>query len=429
MSHLGTYLKPRETIMNKKGALGILTAIAIASTAIFTVGGVYTVDPTEYIVEKTVNGTVAVKTDPTWYVNYGTQTAYNKLAVLDFTTDDTEASKDRMPYRVKYNDAKGVVHGALTVTFPSNKDQRLALYGDYSSQSAVMDLLVDKALQGALDKTAVLMKSQEAYMTHRALFREYALDQLEYGLYKTYIETIEEVDSEGKITKTDVTRIAYVKDDNGKDTTEPLRASHSPLAQYGIQVQNLDITQMDFDDKTVDQIDLRRDSENAVIISKANADKAAQETKEQQQLALKQKAIDEGKAKAEAAVQVVQANRDKDLAIIVAQRKVSVSSELITQRENELKAARKEAEARTVTSTAEAAARDRLIKSGGELSADQKTTIEVNRAWADAYARKAVPQYNVGDVAQAGSSMDSTQAAMQTLSLKAASQMINSEAK
>lgn len=411
--------------MNMKGAFIALAAVGAMIAGGFVIGGVYTVDPTEYIVEKTVNGTVSVKNEPTWFVNYGTQTAYNKLAVLDFTTDDTEASKDRMPYRVKYNDAKGAVHGALTVTFPTNKDQRLALYGDYSSQGAVMDLLVDKALQGALDKTAVLMKSQEAYMTHRALFREYALDQLEKGLYKTYIETVEVKDSEGKITKTDVTRIAYVKDDNGKDTTEPLRASASPLAQYGIQVQNLDITQMDFDDKTVDQIDLRRDSENAVIISKANADKAAQETKEQQQLALKQKAIDEGKAKAEAAVQVVEANRDKELAEIVAKRKVSVSAELITQRDNELKAARKEAEARTVTSTAEAAARDRLIKSGGELSAEQQTQIAINQAWAEAYAKKAVPQYNVGDVAMGDSSMDATQSAMQTLSLKAATELVN----
>lgn len=413
--------------MNMKGAFIALAAVGALATGAFTIGGFHSVDNSEYQVVKTFNGNTSIKATPGWYVNYGTEDTYRFLGSLDFAAgaDDT-ATRDRKGYAVKYNDAEGVVEGTLYVDFPDDQINRMKIHSKYGSQAAAMSM-VDKAMGEAFNLTAGLMKSQEAYMTHRAIFRQYALDQLKNGLYQTYVETTETVSKDGTVTTESVTKIAYEKDAEGNSTGIPMRSAKSTLANYGISVSDFSLTYMGFDEKTEVQIDKRRDAENAVLISKANAEKAAQETIEQEQIALKNKAITEGKAKEEASRQIVEANRDKELAEIDAQMKVSVAKELEQQRKNELAAAKLESQSITVLSTAQAAAKDRLIKSGGQLSAAQQTEIAINEAWAEAYAKKAVPQYNVGDAAMGDSSMDSTQSAMQTLSLKAATELVNKQ--
>lgn len=411
--------------MNLKGALTGLALLGGLATAGFIIGGVYTVDNGEYVIEKAVSGTTTVQGTPSWYVNYGSEQTYKFLATIDFTTDVVEgATKDRDPIDVNYNDAMGNVQGTLAVEFPTLKDHRKALHAKYGSQKNAVNLLVDKALQEAFNMTAVLMKSQEAFMTHRAIFRQYALDQLENGLYQTYVEEVSETDDKGVVTKNNVTKIRYILDDKGVSTGVPARSAKSPLAKYGIKVSDLSITRMGFDPKTLRQIDVRRDSENAVIISKANADKAAQEAKEQAQIALKNQAIESGKANVIKARAVINANREKELAIIKAQMKVAQAEELANQRDNEYTAAQKEALTIEVISVAKAAAADREIKAGGNLSSEQKTRIEINKAWATAHAKKAVSQYVVGNADATGVNLNATQEAMQALSLKAARDLI-----
>lgn len=411
----------------KKAMLGLSVLGAIVTVG-FVAGGFHSVNNSEYHVVKSVSGATHIEGKPDWYVNYGTNDVYKFLGSLDFSRKtEPDSTRDRNGYAVKYNDAEGVVEGTLYVDFPEDKVNRMKIHSKFGNQRAAM-AMVDKAMGEAFNLTAGLMKSQEAYMTHRALFRQYALDQLQNGLYQTYVEETTTVSEDGTETKSAVTKIAYQKDAEGNTTNIPLRAAASPLDKYGITVSEFSLTYMGFDDKTEIQIDKRRDAENAVLISKANAEKAAQETIEQQQIALKNKAVAEGAANAEAAVQVVNANRDKELAVIAAQKQVAQAQELENQREAELAAAKLEAQSIEVLSIANADAKDRLIKSGGQLSAEQQTQIAINQAWADAYARKAVPQYNVGDAAMGDSSMDATQSAMQTLSLKAVQQMVNGPA-
>lgn len=400
--------------MNMKGAFLGLAAVAALAVGGFTVGGFHSVDNSEYQVVKTFNGATSIKAKPGWYVNYGTEDTYRFLGSLDFASgsDDT-ATRDRKGYAVKYNDAEGVVEGTLYVDFPEDKDHRMKIHSKFGSQAGAMSM-VDKAMGEAFNLTAGLMKSQEAYMTHRALFRQYALDQLQNGLYQTYVEEEITTSEDGTVTKSYTTKIAYVKDAEGKSTGVPLRAAKSPLEKFGITVSDFTLTYMGFDQKTEIQIDKRRDAENAVLISKANAERAAQETIEQEQIALKQKAIDEGQANAEAAVQIVEAKRDKQLAEIDAKMKVAVAKELEQQRTNELAAAKLEAKSITVLSTAEAAAKDRLIKSGGQLSAEQQTRIQIATVLAEGFANAQRPTTLVTSGGAEGSNGELTGTSLDT---------------
>lgn len=411
--------------MKMKHAFLALASVAAVGAGIFTVGGLHTIDNGEYAVVKSFNGTTKIIDEPGWFVNYGTETFYPDYMSMDFGGDrDAAASLVISPMAVKYAEGgQGTIKGNVQIQMPVLEVDRMRLHEKFGGKKAFMSQLIQNTTGEALTFTAGLMESQEAYMTHRAQFRTYAKDQLQKGLYATRMEEMVRKDSKGEDVKT--IKAVPLKGTDGKF----LRQDNSPFSQFGVIVTQFNIQDWDFEKATMDRIAEKRDAENKVITSRARTETAEQDKKEAEAIAAKNKAIAEGNAQAKAAVQVVNANRDKQLAVIAAKRKVDVAKELKNQRGAELEAAKLEAQSITVMSKAEAAAKDRLIKSGGKLSAEQQTRIEINKAWAEAYAKKAVPQYNVGDTAQAGSSMDATQGAMQTLALKAASQMVNGQAK
>lgn len=406
--------------MNLKGMTVGLSVLAAVAAIGFTAGGFHTVDNGEYVVVKSVSGSTKIIDEPGWYVNYGTETYYPDYMTLDFGGDrNASADASIAPIAVKYAEGgQGNIRGNVQVALPKLQEQRMALHEKFHGPKAFMSQLVTNTTGEALTFTAGLMESQEAYMTHRAQFRTAAKDQLQKGLYATKMEKMTRVDSKGG----EVVSIKAIPltDEAGKT----VRQDDSPFAQFGVTVTQFNIQDWDFEKATMDRIAEKRDAENKVITSRARTETAEQDKKEAEAIAAKNKAIKEGQAQAAAAVQIVNANRDKELAVIVAQRKVDVAKELKNQRGAELEAARLEAKAIEVMSVAEAEAADRKIKAGGVLSAEQRTQIAINEAWADAYARKAVPQYNVGDNGQGGSSMDSTQQAMQTLTLKAAQDLV-----
>lgn len=335
----------------------------------------------------------------------------------DAVTDYTYAPS------VKYNEGGiGWVKGTVQFALPEDPEKMLDLHKKFRTASNLQTTLMLRTTEEALQFTAGLMSSQEAYMTHRTQFRSYAKDQLDNGIYATKLVAKETMGADGK-TKTEQLPEIIIGD-NGK----PVRADVSPIDNYGITLTQFTIKDWDFEQKTKDQIALKRDAENAVITSKARTAEAEQARLEAIALAARDKARAQGRAEVVKAREVVNAERKKELKIIEAESKVEQAQQLELQRQAELKATRLEAQSIEVSSKARAEANDRLIKSGGQLSAEQRTAIEVNKVWADAFARKAVPTYNIGDSDQAGSSMNASQQAMQTLSLKAMRDMVAQQA-
>lgn len=432
--------------MTKKGTLAVLAA----SVAIIGLGagllGFHSLDNGERAVARDFFGNTKVITEAGPFYNFlGDVEVYPDFMGLDFTSMPQRQGKvgegdnarvvtinaDTLPAdtvvtdftyapEVKYNEGGiGWIRGNVQFALPDDADLMLALHKKFKTPSNLQTSLMLRTTEEALQFTAGLMSSQEAYMTHRTQFRSYAKDQIDNGLYATELVTVESTGADGEIKKEQLPQISL------NDKGLPVRADESPIDTYGIKLTQFNIKDWDFEQKTKDQIALKRDAENEVITSKARTAKAEQAKLEAKAVADKNQAVAEGEANVIKARRVIEANQAKELAIIEAQRKAEVAAELITQRDNELQAAQKEAEARTVSSIAEAAARDRLIKSGGELSAEQKTLITVNQSWADAYAKRPVPQYNMGDSTQAGTSMDAAQGAMQAVQLKSITDLVN----
>ena len=372
--------------MSKSKVLVGLALFASVITGGFVVGGFHSIDLGEYHVVKSFNGATSIKDKPGWYVNWGTEEVYPKFLSMDFS--GSEAAKGSLvisPFGVKYSEGgTGTIEGNVQIEMPSDKENRMKIHNKFGSKAGFMSQLIRNATGEALTFTAGLMESQEAYMTHRAQFRTAAKDQLVAGLYATNMVPTTRTDAKGDDV---ITITAEPRMSNGQF----VRQDESPLTQYGVLLTQFNIQDWNFEEATMTRIAEKRDAENKVITSRARTETAEQDKKEAEAIAAKNKAIKECAAEAAAAVQLVNAERDKKLAIIAAKKKVSVAKELEQQRKNELAAARLEAQAIEVMSIAEAEAADRKIEAGGTLSSEQRTRIQIAKDVAAAYAKAVRP--------------------------------------
>ncbi|AHK11919.1 hypothetical protein CHOED_059 [Vibrio phage CHOED] len=417
-------------------AKGLTLLTIVAATIGIGAGllGFHSLDNGERAVARDFFGNTRVIFTPGPFYNFlGDVEVYPDYMGLDFTAmpehDGVKAAQlaedsDVVDYTyapaVKYNEGGiGWVKGNVQFALPGDADMMLSLHKKYKTASNLQTTLMLRTTEEALQFTAGLMSSQEAYMTHRTQFRTYAKDQIDNGLYATKLIAVSKTGADGEISTEMLPKV--MTDDKG----QYIRADVSPIDTYDIRLTQFNIQDWDFEGKTKAQIALKRDAENEVITSKARTARAEQEKLEAIAIADKNKSVAAGIANVEKERAVIAANKTKELAVIRAQQGVATAKEMKAQREEEYQAALKEAKTIEALSKANAEANDRLIKSGGQLSAAQKTQIEINSKWAEAYSKKAVPTYNIGDSNQAGSSLDASQQAMQTLSLKAMNDMVN----
>lgn len=424
--------------MNMKGAL---TALVIgASTLAVGAGllGFHSLDNGERAVARDFFGNTRViyKAGP-FYNFLGDVEVYPDFMGLDFTAmpshdgvkaealpEDTKIVDYTYAPAVKYNEGGiGWVKGNVQFALPGDEDLMIALHKKYKTASNLQTTLMLRTTEEALQFTAGLMSSQEAYMTHRTQFRSYAKDQLDNGLYATKLEPVTKVNADGT---EQVEMLPAIVNVNGVLS----RSDVSPLDSYGISLTQFNIKDWDFEQKTKDQISLKRDAENQVITSKARTAKAEQDTLEAKAIADKNKAIAEGEANVLKAKAVIDAQRQKELATIAAQQQVEVAKQVKLQRGEELASAKLEAKSIEVLSIAEAEAADRKIKAGGQLSAEQQTRIKIAAEIAQGFAAAQRPQTVVlggnGDNGElTGTSIDGflqtmTAATATNLSVKAA---------
>ncbi|OOE77117.1 hypothetical protein BZG25_09220 [Salinivibrio sp. ML198] len=406
----------------------------------------HNLDNGERAVVRAFSGETHVEFEPGPFFNlFGTVTTYPDFMGLDFTTMpehqarrgegnqsqmitigaeplplDTDVLDYTYAPTVKYNEGGiGWVKGNVQFALPGDEELMIALHKKYKSPQNLQTSLMLRTTEEALQFTAGLMSSQEAYMTHRTQFRTYAKDQIDNGIYATHLVEKETMGADGKKTIEELPEIVMA--DN-----KPVRADSSPIDDYGIKLTQFNIKDWDFEQKTKDQIALKRDAENAVITSKARTAEAEQARLEAIALAARDKARAKGKAEVVKAREVVNAERRKQLAIINAQQNVEVAKQIEKQREAELRAATLEAKALEVSSKAEAEAADRKIKAGGQLSAEQQTRIQIAERLAKGFADAQRPSTVVlsgsssGDAsALTGSSMDSFLDAMTAANAKA----------
>ena len=269
-------------------------------------------------------GKTFVKFDKGVYVQaFGAADVYPDVIVFDHDRNASEggALLDQQGIGVRYQDGgMGAVYGKERFNLPTDEKTMLLIHKEFHSPQGLANNLIKPVTEEAMNLTAGLMRSEEAYATKRNIFTTMSKGQIGKGRFIT--EVIKKVVTDeltGKSVETDVPQI-LVK--NGVRQHE-----ESDLKHYGITIASMQLNDPGFEPKTNEQIAKKREANMAIITAKADAERAKQDaitaeedgkakvmTARYEQEVIKQKAV-------------VVAEQSKEVATIKAEQKVDVAKQ------------------------------------------------------------------------------------------------------
>lgn len=347
-------------------------------------------------------GGLYVQFDPGVYMLwFGRETKYRDVLTYDYdkTNSSGEATIDEKGIPVRYQDGGiGTIYGKVRFNLPTLEEDMLKLHKAFRSNSGVAQKLLKPITEESQNLTAGLMTSEAAYAEKRGTFIEWSRDQLTNGKYKTRLETtVEEDESTGKKIERSIPVISFGED------AQPMHVQ-SDLLVYGIQISGYQITDWDFEKKTLEQISAKREATMAIITAKANAERARQEsiTAEEQGKANVMKAKYEKEVEKQKAV--VDAERRKEVAIIEGAQKVDVAKQSRMEAEQRKFAAIEYKEEQILRGEGDAAYKRKVMEADGALAQKLDAFVRINERYAQAIEKqKWVPEVMMGQNANTGS--------------------------
>jgi hypothetical protein len=362
-------------------------------------------------------GKLFVKFSPGIYPRmFGTTEVYNDVITFDFdkTGSEVESSIDQVGISVRYQDGgTGKVYGKARFSLPGDETTMLHMHKAFRSNRGVSQKLIKSVTEEGMNLTAGLMSSEEAYAEKRSIYTQWSQQQIADGKFQTKLEKIETVDdTTGKTVTKNVPVISY-----GKDGL-PVHLD-SDLADYGISVNGFQITDWDFEPKTLQQIATKREATMAIITAIANAERAKQDaiTSEEQGKANVMTAKYQKEVVKEQAV--VDAQREKEVAVIAAEKSVEVARQQKLEAEQKKLAAVEYKQEQILRGEGDGAYKRLVIQADGALAQKLETYERVMARFASAIEKqKWVPEVQMGGGAGDGGSTAMT--LIEMMSVKAA---------
>jgi hypothetical protein len=328
---------------------------------------------------------------PQWF---GTAEIYNDVVTFDYdkSSMDADSSISQSGISVRYQDGgTGAVYGKARFTLPADETTMLHLHKAFRSNRGVSHKLIKSVTEEGMNLTAGLMSSEEAYAEKRSIFTQWSSQQISNGKFQTRLEKISTVDeSTGKKVTKNVPVISY--GENGL----PVHLD-SDLADYGIDVNGFQITDWDFEPKTLQQIATKREATMAIITAIANAERAKQDaiTSEEQGKANVMTAKYQKEVVKEQAV--VDAQREKEVAVIAAEKNVEVARQQKLEAEQKKLAAVEYKQEQILRGEGDGAYKRLVIEADGALAQKLQTYEAVMARFAAAIEKqKWVPEVQMG---------------------------------
>jgi regulator of protease activity HflC (stomatin/prohibitin superfamily) len=340
-------------------------------------------------------GTLVVKFEPGIYMQwFGRTTVYNDVLTFDFDKSEAagEASLDQSGIPVRYQDGgTGTIYGKARFNLPNDEPTMILAHKAFRSNDGIAHKLIKTVTEESMNLTAGLMTSEEAYTEKRGTFIEWSRDQLQNGKYKTKLEQV--VDSEVETGKRVIRNIPVIAFDK---SGQPIHLDND-LKTYGITVSGYQITDWNFETKTLNQIAAKREATMAIITAKAQAEQAKQEaiTAEEKGKAEVIKAKYEKEVEKQRAV--TDAEKKKEVAVINAAQKVEVAEQEKLEAEQKKLAAIEYKQEQTLRGEGDAAYKQLVMNADGALAQKLEAWIRVNQLYAEAVAKqKWVPEIQMG---------------------------------
>lgn len=342
--------------MNKQKVIALIFALVVVFV-MSTIGKlIENVNNEEIVVnQKPVSGEMVYWTDAGWkWQGWGKTTGYYKTQQYWFGGSDADGNQHGSPIRVIFNDASvGYIYGSLRVKLPMSPDKLQLIHTDYNGMNRLMNDLVSQTVVKVVYASGPLMSAFESYAEKKNDLIAYVDDQLSNGVYKTTVREIEIVDSfTGEKKRQKVASL--IPDDSAPGGY--IRAENSPFSYYGIEIGQVAISEIQYDDKVTKQIETQQEQNMSI------------QTKKTQALAAQQDAI---KVEAEGKAAAAKAKWDQEK--IKATEVTKAEQEYEVARLAALKA-KEEAKRITAEGEAKAAANRALVNAG--LTPLERATIE-----------------------------------------------------
>ena len=263
--------------MKKRNILAIVVGI-IALAFVFSIGNIGEDVKNEQIVvnQYPFTGKLEYWTTPGFkWQWFGKTTHYYKTNQLWFGSDNEDGDRMGNPIPVIFNDASdGLIYGSLRVKLPTDVTYLSRIQTDYNGMDRLMQDLVRPTVNKVIYASGPLMSAFESYAEKKNDLIEYITDQLNNGVYKTTVKTVESVDPITGEKKT-VKIAALIPDENAPGGYK--RSEVSPFSYYGLEIGQVAVSKIDYSDKVKAQIAQQQEANMMVQTSKAKTLAAQQE--------------------------------------------------------------------------------------------------------------------------------------------------------
>lgn len=315
--------------MKVKNLVSIIIVAIVAIVALCSLGRIGEDVKNEQIVinQMPFTGTMKYWTSPGFeWQWFGKTTTYYKTQQLWFGSDNEEGHQMGNPIPVIFNDASdGQIYGSLRVKLPTDPTYLARIQTDYNGMDRLMQDLVRPTVTKVIYASGPLMSAFESYAEKKNDLIEYITDQLNNGVYKTTVKTIETIDPITNEKKT-VKIASLIPDENAPGGYK--RSEISPFSYYGLEIGQVAVSKIGYSETVRKQIAQQQEANMMVQTSKAKTlaaqqeairaeeagKAAAMEAKWQQE---KIKAVEVTKAQQEYEVAKLEAEKAKQIALKV----------------------------------------------------------------------------------------------------------------
>ena len=357
--------------------------------------------------------------------------------VMDYAeVENSEDSAALPPQNIMFLDQVDA-NAQATVRFliPTDEVAFTRLAHEYRTPENLLRTALIPAFKETLQANASLMSAEEYYSGGRTEFNNEFENQMTNGIYVVRREeqNLAQLRRQKGTANValgteqedfgDETRVSFVVNKVRDSDGQPLR-KRQKFVDYGITVVDARITQMNPNQRFVERMQLKQ---------KASADRAiAREQRiqeeEQRLLAIsrgeREVAERQAKAKVEQIQATTEADTQKQLAITEAEK---LQAQANIQRETaKINLEKAEIEAQTLRTLAEAEAHQKkvILQADNALAQKLDAEIQIQRIWAESFAKRAVPQYVFGANGNTPTGSDSeARMFMQMLTMDAAKRL------
>ncbi len=390
--------------------VGILIIIGIFLTAGLS-QVVHKVDDTEWQAVQYLSGEVEIKEQAGIYFAFMPKvTEYPRNATYTFASLAAQGGKEDdekvdNSTRVTFNDGgTAQVSTVIRVSTPVTNEAKREFHRQFNGNEDNIRSAIWAHLSNVIKATGPIMSASENQTARKSEFNSVVMEQMNAGLYQMRRVMIEldQVDEKGQKLKVMATEIQ--RDAEGK----PIIPQASPLANYGLTVTQLSITETEYDDQTRAQFDTKKTSFLKAESSKAQRESEVQERLMIEERGLKQLAETTAEANLEKEKATIQAKKEKEVAETNAARELAVSKLVKEQAETkaaqqlevsklERQAAEEEAKKILTLATAE----KEKIALAGAITEQERVQLEIQKETSIGVAT-ALAKINVPQVVIAG---------------------------